>query len=86
VQPPLEEHLDGARLQRIADPLQRRRLLAGGEPVGQLGEAEPGLACLLLGPLVAVDPLRGRPDYVASGGWAMRDRWFGAVCEMTLTA
>ncbi|HEX9540474.1 MAG TPA: hypothetical protein VGA04_20115, partial [Streptosporangiaceae bacterium] len=53
VQPPLGEHLDGAWLQPVADLLQRGRVVAGGEPVGQRGEAEPGGGRLPLGPLVA---------------------------------
>ncbi len=61
MQPPLEEHLDGAGLQAVADPLQQRGIVAGGEPVGQLGEAKAQLAGLLFGPLVAVDPDLHRP-------------------------
>src|SRR3974390_945489 len=34
VQPSLGEHLDGARLEPVADGLQRGRVVAGGEPVG----------------------------------------------------
>jgi len=60
VQPPLGEHLDGARLQPVADLLQGGRVFAGGEPVGQLGEGDPGLGGLPLGPLMPVDPDLGR--------------------------
>jgi hypothetical protein len=60
VQPPLGEHLDGAGLQPVADRLQPVRIVAGGEPVGQGGEGDPGLECLPLGPLVPADPDLGR--------------------------
>ena len=66
VQPPLGEHLDGAGLQPVADHLQRDRVLAGGEPVGQLGEGDPGPGGLPLGPLVAVDPDLGRVGEVGA--------------------
>jgi hypothetical protein len=48
VQPPLGEHVDRARPEPVADHLQRGRVLAGGEPVGQRGEPEPGLPGLTL--------------------------------------
>ena len=60
MQPPLGEHLDGARLQPVADLLQSGRVLAGREAVGQLGKRDPGLGGLPLGPLVPVDPDLGR--------------------------
>ena len=50
----------GARLQPVADLLQRGRVLAGREAVGQLGERDPGPGRLPLGPLVPVDPDLGR--------------------------
>jgi hypothetical protein len=55
-EPPLHEHVDGARTEPVADVLQRCRILAGGEPVGQLGEAETRLRGLAVGPFVAVEP------------------------------
>ena len=42
-QPALDEHADGARAEPVADGLQRLRLVAGSEPVRQLGEADAGL-------------------------------------------
>ena len=54
--PALGEHLDRARAEPVADRLQRGRISAGSEPVGQLGEPDPGLGRLPLGPLVTVDP------------------------------
>jgi hypothetical protein len=56
-QPPLGEHLDSARLQPVAHRLQPVRVIAGGEPVGQRGEPDPGLERLPLGPLVPVDQI-----------------------------
>jgi hypothetical protein len=55
VQPPLGEHLDGAGLQPVADLLQSGRVVTGGKAVGQLGERDPGLGGLPLGPLVPID-------------------------------
>jgi len=49
VQPALGEYLDGAGLQQVADGLQAGRVLAGGEPVGQLGEADARPGGLPLG-------------------------------------
>jgi hypothetical protein len=60
VQPPLGEHVDGARSEPVTDRLQRGGVLAGGEPVGQRGEPEPGLLGLPLGPLMPVNPDLGR--------------------------
>ena len=54
--PPGEEHADGAGLQPVADGLQAVRVAGGGEAVGQLGESDPGLDRLALGPFVPVDP------------------------------
>jgi transposase len=48
--------LHGAGAEAVADPLQPGRVLAGGEPVGQLGEADPGGQRLAPGPLVPVHP------------------------------
>ena len=66
VQPPLGEHRDGARLRPVADLLQRGRVVAGREPVGQLPVAEPGAGGLPLGPLMAVDPDLGRVGEVGA--------------------
>ena len=49
------EDLHGAELQRVADLLQHGLVLVRSEPVEQLCEDQPGLAGLLLGPLMAVD-------------------------------
>ena len=54
--PPLEPHLHGARAEAVADLLQRGRVIAGRESVGQLGEADPGGQRLTLGPLMPVHP------------------------------
>ena len=58
--PPLEERVDVGRAEPIADRLQGGRVVTGPEPVGQLGEADPGGGGLLLGPLVPVQPDLGR--------------------------
>jgi hypothetical protein len=50
VQPPLGEHLNGARLQPVTDLMQGGRVIAGGEAVGQRSEPDPGLGGLPLGP------------------------------------
>jgi hypothetical protein len=60
VHPALGEDLDGAGLEPVADLLQPGGIVAGREPVGQLGKPDPGLERLPLGPLVAVDPDLGR--------------------------
>ncbi len=54
--PPVEEPLDPLRPELVADRLQPGGVGAGGEPVGQLGEPDPGVDGLALGPLMAVDP------------------------------
>src|SRR6476659_8132743 len=54
--PTVGEHRDHAGAEPVADRLQPNRIAARGEPVGQLGEPDPGLGGLALGPLVAVDP------------------------------
>jgi hypothetical protein len=56
--PAFEEDPDGARAEPVTDGLQAGGVVAGGEPVGQGGEADPGLGRLPLGPFMAVD---GRP-------------------------
>jgi hypothetical protein len=48
VQPPLGEHLDGARLQPVADLLQSGRVLAGREPAGSSVNAIPAWAACRL--------------------------------------
>jgi hypothetical protein len=60
VQPPLHEHVDRPGPEPVTDPLQRGRVIAGSEPVGQRGELEPGLVGLPLDPLVPVKPDLGR--------------------------
>ncbi|MGH3267907.1 MAG: hypothetical protein ACRDN1_02385, partial [Trebonia sp.] len=71
VHPALGEDLDGAGLQPVADLLQVRRVVTGGEPVGQRGEPDHGLDRLPLGPLVAIDPDLGR---VGEGGADLDER------------
>src|SRR5256885_738154 len=60
VQPPLGEHLDGARLQPVAGLLQGSRVLAGGEPVGQRSDSDPSAFSLAFDPLMPVEPDLGR--------------------------
>src|SRR5439155_9620178 len=52
VQPPLGEDLDGPGLEPVADGLQRGGVIAGREPVGQLGEADAGPGRLPLSPFM----------------------------------
>jgi hypothetical protein len=47
-QPALDEYADGAGTEPVADELQRVWILAGGEPVGELGEADTSLGGLAL--------------------------------------
>ena len=54
--PALEEHVDRARSETVADRLQPVRVGAGGEPVGQFGEGQASVNALTLGPLVPVHP------------------------------
>jgi hypothetical protein len=65
VQPPLCEHVDRPLAEPIADRLQRHGVIAGGEPVGQLGEGDPGPGGLPLGPLMPVYLLTELPGIVA---------------------
>jgi hypothetical protein len=58
-EPVLGERLDGGRPKPVADLPQGRRVVGGGESVGQLGEPDPGMCGLAFGPLVAVDPNLG---------------------------
>lgn len=51
-----EERPDGAGAEPVADGLQADRVVAGRDPVGQLGEPDPGVNGLAFGPLVTVDP------------------------------
>ena len=48
------------------NPLQQGRIVAGGKAVGQFGEGQGQLACLLLGPLMPVDPDFHRPGAVGA--------------------
>jgi hypothetical protein len=64
--PAVEEALDHGRAEAIADPLQARRLVAGGKAVGELGDDQAGLGRLPLGPLVPVEPHLGRVGEVAA--------------------
>jgi hypothetical protein len=66
VHPPPGEHLDGARLEPVADLLQRSGILAGRKTVGQLREPDPGPQRLPLGPLMPVDPDLGRVGEVGA--------------------
>ncbi len=54
--PPVEECLHVGGPEPVTDRLQRRRVLTGGEPVGQRGVADTGVVALLFGPLVPVEP------------------------------
>ena len=58
--PAVEERLDVAGPEPVADRLQRGGVVAGGEPVGQRPVADPGPVGLAFGPLVAVEPHLGR--------------------------
>jgi hypothetical protein len=60
------KHLDGAGLQRVAHPLQQGRVIAGGEPAGQLGERQAHLARVLPGPLGEV--IDGDPAVLLAEG------------------
>ncbi|HXP13939.1 MAG TPA: hypothetical protein VN907_01350, partial [Actinomycetes bacterium] len=53
-QPAVEEALEVGRAQPVADRLQGGRVVAAGEPVGQLGEGDASGGGLAFGPLVAV--------------------------------
>ena len=64
--PPAGERLHISRPQTITDGLQAGRVVAGSEPVGQLGEGDPGRGGLPLGPLVPVDPHLRRVREVAA--------------------
>ena len=59
-EPAFGERLDGGRTKPVADRLQACGIVGGGEPVGQLGEPDPGVGGLAFGPLVPVDPNLGR--------------------------
>ena len=65
-QPALEEHVDRAGAETVADPLQRFGILAGGESVGQLGELQTRLGGVAFGPFVSVDPDLDRPRVVGA--------------------
>jgi hypothetical protein len=61
-----------AGAEAVADPLQQGRVIAGGEAVGQLGEAQAELAGLLLGPLMPVHP---RLDGIGEVGADLDEPW-----------
>ena len=65
-QPALEEHVDRARAEPVADRLQRSGIVGGGEPVGQLGELQTRLGGVAFGPFVSVDPDLDRPRAVGA--------------------
>jgi hypothetical protein len=71
-QPLAQQGIDVTGAQGGADRLQRGRVVAGGEAVVQGLKADAGLGGLPLGPVVAVDALRIRPDYVPMV-WSFRD-------------
>jgi hypothetical protein len=65
VQPPLEEHLDGARLQHVADPLQQPGILAGREAFDSSVKATPSLrACCLAHSCPLTQIFTGQGQYV----------------------
>ena len=68
----MEERLDVGGAELVTDGLQPGRVGAGGEPVGQLGEPDPGDRGLLLGPLVTVQPHLGR---IWEIGADLDERW-----------
>ncbi len=49
-----------ARAEPVSDGLQALGVVAGGEPVGQCGVADPGVVGLTLRPLMPVEPHLGR--------------------------
>ena len=65
-EPALGELGDLRRAEPVADGLQPGGVIGGGEPVGQLGEPDPGMGRLALGPLVPVDPDLGRVGEVSA--------------------
>ena len=65
-EPALGELGDLRRAEPVADGLQPGGVIGGGEPVGQLGEPDPGVDRLTLGPLMAVDPDLGRVGEVSA--------------------
>src|ERR1039458_7484623 len=54
--PALDPPRPRAGAKPVADPREGVRVVAGGEPVGQRGETDPGGGRLPLGPLVPVEP------------------------------
>ena len=65
-QPAVEEHVDRARPETVADRLQRGGIVGVGEPVGQFGEPDSCLCCLAFGPFVSVHPDLDRPRAVGA--------------------
>jgi len=58
-EPLAQQPVDADRVQSVADALQAGRVITGGEAVVERLEADPGLGCLALGRLVAVDAQLG---------------------------
>ena len=54
VDPAVEERLHVGRSEPVADRLQGVRIVAGGEPVGQSGVADPGPVGLAFGPFMSL--------------------------------
>jgi hypothetical protein len=64
-QPSAQQRVDVLRTERVADPLQRRRVVDGSEPVVQRFEPDPGLRGLPLRPVIAVEAQLGGVREVA---------------------
>jgi hypothetical protein len=75
-QPFAQQRVDLPWSELVADRLQGGRVGGGGEPVVQGLEPDPGSGGLPLGPVVAVDALRSRPEYAQSDVAAMREHWW----------
>jgi hypothetical protein len=58
-QPFAQQRVDLVFPEAVADLLQGRRIIDGGEPVVQRREPDPGLGGLPFGPFVAVDAQLG---------------------------
>ena len=63
------ERLDGGRTKPVADRLQACGIVGGGEPVGQLGEPDPGVAWV---PQLTCDLVHDRESW-------RRSEWCGLV-------
>lgn len=66
MRPSARRHPDRAGAQPVADALHLGGIVAGGEPVGELGEPQALLGRLPFGPLVAVDPDHDRVGEVTA--------------------